>query len=358
MIILNTNPFLFPCRSKSQFVIDDNCCLCHFAGVKSMSKIRSDDVLYASFKNHVFELPFCVLADHATKSIVVSVRGSFSFRDIFTDLTANSDRFDAPGFPPDSAAHRGMIAGAEILLKRLRETQILERAFNTYGEYKLVLTGHSLGAGIATLAGSRLRPFYPDLQVFAYATPAGLLTREAARYTEAFVFTVGVGDDFVMRLSVESIENLRTMIIETIRACQLPKYRIMLNGFGYALFGIPSRDLESTWKDVTQISNCPNDAITFNNNNNNNTVVVNHEVPTARTEVSESSLDGDSIRAMDGISVAAASGGVSRTEGRASPQYAENGIATVTGYSPAIEVSVFVGLLGSVGKDLLRCDAE
>lgn len=43
-------------RSKSQFVVDDNCCMCHFAGVKSMSKIRSDDVLLASFKNHVFEV--------------------------------------------------------------------------------------------------------------------------------------------------------------------------------------------------------------------------------------------------------------------------------------------------------------
>lgn len=28
----------------------------------------------------------------------------------------------------------------------------------------------------------------------------------------------------------------------------LLQYRIMINGFGYALFGIPSRDLESTWR--------------------------------------------------------------------------------------------------------------
>nr|XP_029718173.1 sn1-specific diacylglycerol lipase beta-like [Aedes albopictus] len=57
-----------------------------------------------------------------------------------------------------------------------------------------------------------------------------------------------------MRLGVDSIENLRTSIIETIRACKLPKWRIMLNGFGYALFGVPSRDLETTWHDVTEIT--------------------------------------------------------------------------------------------------------
>lgn len=54
---------------------------------------------------------------------------------------------------------------------------------------------------------------------------AGLLSREAAKCTENFVFTVGVGDDFVMRLGVDSIENLRTCVLETLRACKLPKVR-------------------------------------------------------------------------------------------------------------------------------------
>jgi sn1-specific diacylglycerol lipase len=57
-----------------------------------------------------------------------------SLRDIFTDLTANSERFEAPGVPPDSSAHRGMLAGVEQLLQRLREINLLERAFNTYPE--------------------------------------------------------------------------------------------------------------------------------------------------------------------------------------------------------------------------------
>lgn len=103
------------------------------------------------------------------------------------------------------------------------------------------------------MVGAKLRPKYSDLRVYAYATPAGLLSRDAARYTESFVFTVGVGDDFVMRLGVDSIENLRTSVIETIRACKFPKWRIMLNGVGYVFFGVPSRDLEKTWKNVTEI---------------------------------------------------------------------------------------------------------
>ncbi|XP_053625212.1 diacylglycerol lipase-beta-like isoform X2 [Plodia interpunctella] len=234
------------CRPKNSIVTDDNCCMCNFAGVKYMSNLAADDIIFASFNNRVFELPFCVIADHDRESIVVAVRGSISLRDIFTDFTAGSEKFEADGLPENTAAHKGMAMGAAKMLKRL--LPVLDRAFQQYSNYDLILTGHSLGAGVAVLVALKLRPRYPHLKVFAFSTPAGLISREAARYTESFVLTVGVGDDLVMRLSVHSIENLRTKVIQTIHATKLPKYRIMLNGFGYALFGVPARDLESTWR--------------------------------------------------------------------------------------------------------------
>jgi sn1-specific diacylglycerol lipase len=43
-------------RHKPHLVVNDNCCHCHVAGVKYMSKLRDEDVLHASFKNHVFEV--------------------------------------------------------------------------------------------------------------------------------------------------------------------------------------------------------------------------------------------------------------------------------------------------------------
>ncbi|CAH0555976.1 unnamed protein product [Brassicogethes aeneus] len=238
-------------RQKNVIVIDDNCCLCHLAGVKTISKIREDDILFASFKNHVYEMPFCVIADHKTRNIVIAIRGSISLRDIFTDLTASSEKFEAEGLPPDTVAHKGIAIGANYIAKTLKEVGILERAFNTYPEYGLLVTGHSLGAGVGCLLALKIRYKYPDIKVYAFSTPAGLLSREAAKVTESFVFTVGVGDDFIMRLGVDSVENLRTSIIQTLHASKLPKYRILLNGFGYALFGVPPGDLESTWRDET-----------------------------------------------------------------------------------------------------------
>ena len=170
-----------------------------------------------------------MIADHRTGSIVIAVRGSISLRDIFTDLTAAAEKFEAEGIPPDSMAHKGMIAGAKYLKRRLDESGVLERAFAMYPHYDLILTGHSLGAGVAVLLALMIRPTYPKLKVYAFATPAGLISREAARFTENFVFTLGVGDDFVMRLSVESIENLRCKILQVIAACRLPKVSFCKN---------------------------------------------------------------------------------------------------------------------------------
>lgn len=75
-------------------------------------------------------------------------------RDIFTDLSANAEPFDAPGFPPDSSAHKGMIIGAEHIIKRLQDGHLLERVLYTFPEYSLVLTGHSLGEPIDLIGGT------------------------------------------------------------------------------------------------------------------------------------------------------------------------------------------------------------
>lgn len=51
----------------------------------------------------------------------------------------------------------------------------------------------------------------------------GVLTKPAAVYCESFVFTLGVGDDFAMRASVDKIETLRTQLFEVLQNSRLPK---------------------------------------------------------------------------------------------------------------------------------------
>lgn len=48
--------FFYPFRSKKTIVKDDNCCLCNLAGVKYSSKLAEDDILYANFRNRLYEV--------------------------------------------------------------------------------------------------------------------------------------------------------------------------------------------------------------------------------------------------------------------------------------------------------------
>ena len=158
----------------------------------------------------------------------MSIRGSWSISDIFTDLAAQPETFTAPGFPENTFAHYGVTKCCNQVIRRLNEDSLLDKVLEHHPGYELVFTGHSLGAALAILIGAKLRSKYRDLKVYGFATPSGMLTREAAKYTEQFAFTVVIGDDCFARISVDDAENLKNSILESLQSCRLPKVRNFL----------------------------------------------------------------------------------------------------------------------------------
>lgn len=154
---------------------------------------------------------------------MLSIRGSWSICDIFTDLTAQPEEFSAPGFPENTYAHYGAIKCCNQIIKSLMEENLLDKILEQFPDYAFVITGHSLGAGLAVLVGAKLRSKYRDLKVYGFATTSGILTREAAKYSEQFAFTLIVGDDCFARISVDAVEKLKNTILETLQSCKLPK---------------------------------------------------------------------------------------------------------------------------------------
>jgi len=47
---------------------------------KYLSRTEDSDIVYASFKNELFLVPFCVIVDHYKKSVVITIRGTLSMR--------------------------------------------------------------------------------------------------------------------------------------------------------------------------------------------------------------------------------------------------------------------------------------
>jgi sn1-specific diacylglycerol lipase len=64
-------------------------------------------------------MPYYVVADHRTGSIVLVIRGSISMRDVFTDLNAGAEKFEAEWLPPNSMVSATVCVCCFFLIPRI-----------------------------------------------------------------------------------------------------------------------------------------------------------------------------------------------------------------------------------------------
>lgn len=76
------------------------------------------------------------------------------------------------------------------------------------GGWRLVVTGHSLGAGAAALVSLKLRCVHASLRCFAFSPPGGLVTRRLAAAMGGWTTAVAAGKDLIPRTSVASLRHL------------------------------------------------------------------------------------------------------------------------------------------------------
>ena len=252
------------CRQSDEFFVEgDGMFKPNLAAIKAMLHVSEEDILMFDNRNMIEEVPFLLVADKKTKSLVISIRGTLSLHDMLTDL--RGDPGQICDLNPEWTAHLGMVNCAKYVLSRLHG-QVTEREKSLggsgavepvsrpnlsssleseeYNDYQLVVTGHSLGAGTAAILAFLLREKYPARQVhcYAYSPPGGLLSQAAARESEKFTVSVLVGDDVIPRLSLRNIGTLSSDIKRSITSCSLPKYQI----FGESLSPLSDVILHTT----------------------------------------------------------------------------------------------------------------
>ncbi|XP_037671177.1 diacylglycerol lipase-beta isoform X1 [Choloepus didactylus] len=210
---------------------------CHFGSILQTTGLQYRDFIHISFHDKVYELPFLVALDHRQESVVVAVRGTMSLQDILTDLSAESETLDVECEVQDCLAHKGISQAARYIYRRLVNDGILSQAFSIAPEYRLVIVGHSLGAGAAALLAIMLRSAHPQVRCYAFSPPRGLLSKSLHEYSKNFIVSLVLGKDVIPRLSVTNLEDLKKRILQVIAHCNKPKYKILLQGCWYELFG-------------------------------------------------------------------------------------------------------------------------
>lgn len=218
-------------HQRRQHIVYDNSCFCRLSGLLEMADINEEQIVYCSFRNDLYCIPFYVAMDYDNEAVVIALRGTLSLHDILTDMVATQEEIDVEVSSPENmmTAHKGMLRTAYWVRGVLRDKEILETAFSKGPNFKLIIVGHSLGAGCAALLAILLRQDYHSVHCYAYSPP-GCLNEQAASYTKQFITTVTLGKDFVARFGLTTALSLKGDIVSLLQRCHKPKYRILLEG--------------------------------------------------------------------------------------------------------------------------------
>ncbi|KAJ1946214.1 hypothetical protein GGF37_001298 [Kickxella alabastrina] len=98
-----------------------------------------------------------IAVDHSSRAVVLACRGTLGLSDIIVDMICEYESVRLPGHPATKGqqefiVHSGMWHSAMMLADASSEVfKEVAEALRLYPEYGLVLTGHSLGGGVASL---------------------------------------------------------------------------------------------------------------------------------------------------------------------------------------------------------------
>ncbi|KAJ3415740.1 E3 ubiquitin-protein ligase rbbp6 [Chytridiales sp. JEL 0842] len=196
----------------------------------------SNGMIKHNQENGLFKTPYFICFDEEMDCFVIAIRGTFSAVDMLVDLKFTLEELKIPDIQrqrPDVThyAHSGMLITAKNIVEDIRKNDLLAPLIKApdspYYDCGLVVTGHSLGGGVASLVAAMLREDYPMTCCYAYSPPGCLLTADAAEYFESFCTTVIMGDDMIPRTSRNSMELLKMDVARLLNSCDHPKWKIL-----------------------------------------------------------------------------------------------------------------------------------
>ena len=188
------------------------------------ANVSPEDILVADWETLQFSPASYVAVDRNEKLVVLAIRGTANGSDFITDACSTSVPF-LGGF-----AHSGVVMSAwQIISTRLPQ---MTRACYENPDFKLLLTGHSMGAAVAVCVAMLLRSGDVDVisaaqkgveglpnsegaivsvmhncTVVSFASPA-VVTLDLSLKCQDYVTSVVAGKDVIPRLCYASVRRL------------------------------------------------------------------------------------------------------------------------------------------------------
>lgn len=203
--------------------------------------VAIEDILLSSYTDRaplltmhhpsIHELVHYVTVDHAARAIVLTCRGTLGLSDVLTDLTCSYANVTIDGHEEeDLKAHGGMWDAAQMLAKQKgRVFQAIQEGLAMYPSYGLVLCGHSLGGGVASLVGvlwsekkeqdgqfvlsdASGLPAGRPIHCYVYGPPS-VMSLDLSKYCSGLVTSVVHGYDIVSCLSLGLLKDFKNVAV-------------------------------------------------------------------------------------------------------------------------------------------------
>mmetsp|Transcript_12365 Transcript_12365/g.34720 ORF Transcript_12365/g.34720 Transcript_12365/m.34720 type:complete len:449 (-) Transcript_12365:305-1651(-) len=156
-----------------------------------------------------------IYVDHLTTSVVLAIRGTQNLQDVIVDVSAAP----APILGGRAEGHKGIAATAEEMIPVV--LPVISGALQRLPGYRLVITGHSLGAGVGSMIALCLRhdadkwgatlpaDCIANLTVYSFAPPpllTPLASLSASDTKNIYVFVNNL--DIIPRCTLRNLEIL------------------------------------------------------------------------------------------------------------------------------------------------------
>lgn len=184
-------------------------------------KLVYEDIAQLVPTSAINEPAYFIAVYHARQCVVMSIRGTYNTTDILTDLNPHTEPF------LNGVVHSGMLGAAKWLLEK--EGRLLKNLLTDNPGYTLVLTGHSLGGGVAALLAMLIHDSAHAPALGIFPTTLGIRPKKIMCWgygcapcvdqtiaeSTTYIHNIVLQDDVVPRVNPASIEALRDEIKET-----------------------------------------------------------------------------------------------------------------------------------------------
>jgi len=152
----------------------------------AMAKLARQDVVKWQMAGETLKPAYACILDHAHKRAVLCIRGTLTLHDALTNTVAAAVNYICFDHVLGGTVHKGMLTTSRWLLEQV-SSEMVEKA-KAFPDYELVVTGHSLGAGVASITtlllsqdeDGRPRAFgFKGVRGIGFATP-GVASKDLA----------------------------------------------------------------------------------------------------------------------------------------------------------------------------------